>query len=498
MAGIGITSRALFRRSGVIGPAATLSHGAVIAAGPWIFTVLSIAVIDRATIGILLDEHSYAFRGLVIYAFALSLFATMPVVNVAVRQVADDIFLGNFHEIRPRYVAALILSSLASAAVAGVTLTLLRVSGIDLVVAIAATTVVGLIWPSLAFCSATRDYSGITSGFVIGLVVSIMATVAVAHADWGSAAMMAAFTTGLGLVFFALAGRILSTFPSPVRQIGPQLANLLKGFVSYRVLALGSGIAIAALWMDKWIMWVSPQGVRLENGLISAPVYDGAMFIAYLVIIPALGMFVTGIETTFFKAYRGYFHAIHARAPLSRIHVARTTLDRQATRLLWRMMAIQAILCTVAAMAAPSLVNAVGLQYQQIGILRLGLAAALFQFIFLAATSLLLFFERHGRFLVLQTIFLVCQVGFTLLSIWLGPEYLGLGHLVACAAAAFAAMAVLDRTLKKLVYLTFDTALRQSLAFGSRKARRQEKPVQIHDFPMSLYPDGPPKPLLAP
>src|SRR5690606_7800822 len=105
--------------------------------------------------------------GLVIYAFALSLLATMPVVNVAIRQVADDIFLGDLHEVRPHYVAALILSALTSFAVAGAVLAIvLDVSGIDLVVALAATTVVGLIWPSLAFCGATRDYSGITSGFV--------------------------------------------------------------------------------------------------------------------------------------------------------------------------------------------------------------------------------------------------------------------------------------------------------------------------------------------
>ena len=37
-----------------------------------------------------------------------------------------------------------------------------------------------------------------------------------------------------------------------------------------------------------------------------------------------------------------------------------------------------------------------------------------------------------------------------------GSDYLGLGHLVACAVSAFAAVAVLDRTLSRLTFLVFD------------------------------------------
>lgn len=500
MAGIGFALRDLSRRDGIIGPAASLGHGAVIAAGPWIFTVLSIAIIHQATAEILTDEVSYAFRGLVIYAFALSLLATAPIVNVAIRQVADDIFLGAFHNVRPHYVATLALCSLASAATAGTVLILIfGVSGLDLAIGVASTTVVGLIWPTLAFCGAVRDYSGITAGFLLGLLTSVTATIWGAYSGWSAALMMAAFTVGLGIVFFGLASRVLATFPHPVTDIRRPLARLFRGFARYRLLALGSAIAITALWIDKWIMWFGPHGVALTNGLISAPFYDGAMFVAYLVIIPALGFFVTAIETTFFDAFRGYFRTIRDRGPLSRIERAGKALERQTFALLARALLMQVILCAIVIMAAPLLVSAVGLQFQQIGILRYGILAALFQFAFLACTSLLLFFDGHGRYLALQVLFLVLQIALTLVSIALGPTFYGFGHLAACAVSAAAAVVVLDRTFRKLDYLTFAAALRQSMreaparSSDNHEAARQDP--RHDDVPHPVA--GRPRPLLA-
>ena len=463
MAGIGVKPRRLWRRDGLAGPAASLGHGAIVAAGPWIFTVLSIAAIYRATAAVVTLDVSYSFRGLVIYAFALSLLATAPVVSVAIRQVADDIFLGELHEVRSRYLAALVLSALASCGVAFLVFALVfGISGLYLAVGVASTTVVGLIWPTLAFCGALRDYSSITVRFLYGLLVSVAATVWGAYAGWGAALMMVAFTAGLGIVFFGLAGRVLSAFPYRVLDPLPQLLQLVRGFHRYWMLALGSAIAVTALWVDKWIMWFGPFGVKLANGLISAPIYDGAMFIAYLVIIPALGLFVISTETVFLDAYRGYLRAIRDHGPLSRIFRRSEALERQSTLLLTRALLALFIICGVVAMAAPALVGTVGLQFQQIGILRLGVLAAFCQFLFLACTSLLLFCDQHGKYLMLQVLSLALQTSFTLLSIELGLNYYGFGHLVACAASSFAAVLVLDRTFRKLEYLTFAAALRQN------------------------------------
>src|SRR5262245_21308339 len=75
------------------------------------------------------------------------------------------------------------------------------------------------------------------------------------------------------------------------------------------------------------------------------------------------------------------------------------------------------------------------------------------------------------RFLVLQLAFLLLQFTLTALSIKLGSEYFGYGHLLACATSGFPSVVVLERTLGKAVYLTFSAALRQP-------SKRQPKPRQ--------------------
>lgn len=500
MAGIGFTLRAPPARSSLIEPSIALARGSVIAAGPWIFTVVAIAMMHQATARILPQQDGHIFRGFVIYAFAISLFATAPVVNVAIRQVVDDIYLGDFDQVRPRFSAALLLSAILSGLAAVVTFALiLRIPSLDLVVAIAGTTAVGLIWPAMAFCGAVRDYSGITSGFGLGLVVSVVATVSVAHAGWGPKAMMAAFTSGLGVVFFALASRVIVAFPTAADEVSAHLKDLLRGFVRYWMLALGSAAAIASLWSDKWVMWFGPHGVALENGLVSAPFYDGPMFVAYLVMIPVLGLFVNAIETRFIDVYQRYYQTIRGKGTLARIVDARASLEKQAFLLISRVLVTQAVLCAVVVMAAPALISTVGLQFQQIGVLRFGMVATLFQFLFLACTSVLLFLDRHGRFLVLQLIFLVCQVAFTQLTMWLGIEYYGFGHLAACAVASVAAAAVLDRTFCKLDYLTFSAAVRQAQTRRSRSEGSSAVAGANHrSSDISLrFPTGRSRPLLA-
>jgi uncharacterized membrane protein len=64
---------------------------------------------------------------------------------------------------------------------------------------------------------------------------------------------------------------------------------------------------------------------------------------------------------------------------------------------------------------------------------------------------MLLFFDRRRLYLGLQTLFHVLNGGFTLLTVYLGEAYFGIGYLAACLIADLAA----DRTFERLNFLTF-------------------------------------------
>ena len=118
MAGIGFRLRTLGEQDNLLAPLASIGHAAVIAAGPWLFTVTALEVI-----GILAADHVSqsvidGFRLVVIYSFAISLISSAPIVLVAARLVGDALYARDAGRVRPLFLAASVLSAGASIAIA--------------------------------------------------------------------------------------------------------------------------------------------------------------------------------------------------------------------------------------------------------------------------------------------------------------------------------------------------------------------------------------------
>lgn len=455
MAGIGFELRQLSGNQSLSGIVGALGHAAVIAAGPWIFTIVSLAAITGITEQVAGRGTLASFRAIIIYAFAISLVLSAPVTIVAMRLVADALWLKKPERVRPllygALVVALVLVSMGVALLAAYFRMPLQLA---LSLQAAALTV-ALIWVALSFCGAVRDYNGVTLAFAVGLLVSVFAGIAAALADYGAAGIAAGFILGLAITFVLLMLRVLATFPS--RLVAPEegFVAIWTGLRRYWALAAGALAATLGVWIDKWIFWFSPIGETVEGGLVHAPLYDSAMFIASLVIIPALANFVVHLETDFFERYQRYFSTIATHGTLTQIETARAHLARRTLDNLVLITVTQVGICVVLILAAPMIVDALGLQFQQIAVLRYGALGAVFQFIFIAATSMLLFFDRRRLYLGLQLMFVALNAGFTGLTVWLGETYFGVGYFAACLVASFVAFFAADATFERLNFLTF-------------------------------------------
>ena len=86
MAGIGFQLRKLAGQDTISSVVAAAGHAAVIAAGPWLFTILALATITLLTEEIAGRATVATFRVVVIYAFGVSLVLTAPVTIVATRR----------------------------------------------------------------------------------------------------------------------------------------------------------------------------------------------------------------------------------------------------------------------------------------------------------------------------------------------------------------------------------------------------------------------------
>jgi polysaccharide biosynthesis protein PelG len=455
MAGIGFALRTLSNRNTLSSVAGAAGHAAVIAAGPWLFTIASLASITATSEPLAGHDTLATFRALVIYAFATSLVIAAPVTIVATRLLADQLWQRDTTRVRPLLVSALMLALVAVAVGVAVLVELLAVP-IKLAVALfAATSIVAMIWVVVAFCGAVRDYNGITLTFGVGLIISVACATAAAMAGLGAAGMVWGFTMGLAIALLGMAFRVLATFPTSGATSATQLKAMIEGFGPYFYLAVGAFFGTAGVWVDKWVFWFSNEGRSVTGGLIHAPLYDSAMFIASLVLIPALAQFVVKLETDFFERYQNYYGTIQDHGTIDQIEDARVKLQRNSFESLSLISVAHVAIAIVLVLAAPAIVESLNLQFRQIAILRFGALGAVFQFIFIAATSMVVFFDRRVIYCALQMLFFALNLLLTVLTINWGEEYYGVGYFAASLISAGVALLVADSTLKRLNYLTF-------------------------------------------
>lgn len=456
MAGIGFALRRLSNEETLLSRAASMGHAAVIAAGPWIFTILSLGIITLTTEPVAGLQALETFRCAVIYAFAISLVMTAPIAIVTTRLVADGLYQRKFESIAGVYIGS--LSAAAVPVIAAILLMYIGVLKIPLTLGIASGAcclLVALIWISLALAGTVHDYMGVTISFVVGLLVSIAGSLGAAILDFGAVGLVWGFNIGLAVTLFSLMARVLTTFPHEVRDPISGIRDLWRAVQRYWVMALGALAANAAIWVDKWIMWMSDIGEKVHGGFVHAPLYDSSMFVACLVIIPALSLFIVHLETDFFESYQRYFGNVRQHATLRRIEESRRSLAEVAQSSLFHIVLIQSALCAIVVLLAPLIADALNLQYRQISILRFGAIAALFQFLFLASSAILLFLDQRARYLALQVLFLVLNAALTYMTIQLGWRFHGMGFFLAALLSSVVAYIVMERTLANLNFLTF-------------------------------------------
>jgi polysaccharide biosynthesis protein PelG len=116
MAGIGFQLRLLSRQETISSMVAAMGHAAVIAAGPWLFTIFALATITALTERVAGLPTLATFRVVVIYAFGISLLMTAPITIVTTRRVADALW-GKKPELVGQLLLGAFLLSLAATGV---------------------------------------------------------------------------------------------------------------------------------------------------------------------------------------------------------------------------------------------------------------------------------------------------------------------------------------------------------------------------------------------
>jgi polysaccharide biosynthesis protein PelG len=451
MAGIGFALRTLVERDDLSARLQGYGHAAVVAAGPWLFTVLALAGFEAATRGVLDREELSRVTALVIYNFSFSLVFSGPIVMVLTRHLADCLYARQATEIPGVLIGALILlwGVQIPIGVAFVVF-ILDLPAVDCLLTLIGFLITGGIWLACVFLTALKDFRSISLAFALGMVVAFVAGtyLSLAYSDTGA---LAGLTLGLAVIFYILLGCILAEYPYRIRNP----FGFLSSFQKYWDLACIGLFYNAAIWIDKWVMWLSPDGQFVARGLVTNPSYDSSMFLAYLTIVPALILFLVSVETRFFERYVTFYQDIQNHATLQKIRQNHRLILSAIGEGIRNITIVQGVICYLALLVAPGLIGLAKGGIELVSIFRFGALGAFFHTLLLFTMIVIAYFDLRRILLGVTCLFFVSNAVLTLAFIPLGAPWTGYGYFLASLLTFVAACLAGIWCIKRLPYMTF-------------------------------------------
>jgi uncharacterized membrane protein len=184
-------------------------------------------------------------------------------------------------------------------------------------------------------------------------------------------------------------------------------------------------------------------------------IYDLPIFLAYLVIIPGMSVFLFRIETNFAEHYERYYGAIRNGETLSGIINARYQMVDAARQGVFDIFRIQGITVILAFFLGSVVLSWLNISKYYVYLFNVDIVGTGLLVVFLVLLNIFFYLDRRMDTLLLTVLFFGLNVIFTLLTLRLGIFYFGYGFVVALLLVNIIAIMLLNRTFDQLEYITF-------------------------------------------
>lgn len=400
----------------LVGTIVDFGSASIVAVGPWLMSVLALSVISLTLTPALGRAAIEDLRLSVIYAFALALAAAAPTATLAARRARRAVDEDGGRLAPEIYAVALIVGGVAALALAIAAAVGFGVARIGYAVAfVALTTSASMLWTSFAMLSALRQFWRVVGCFAIGVVVGVGFGLGAMRWTSGVEALMWSFALGLSLahaLMFAAATGQAAFEATNLREAARAVAAEIE---HNRPLFAGILFAVIAIWADKLVFWFGPHGVTARSGFAHFPTYDSAMFIAHLSMIPTLASWLQFQRGALEPALQALWRQIASQPTYGELSASADALRALVWSAAVRILFVQATCAGMLVMLTPAIVGGVGIQIDQIELIRVGAVAVLMQAVFFVACSVLMICDQTAIFRNLNLGFLVMNFMFGLI-----------------------------------------------------------------------------------
>jgi len=450
LAGIGFRLKNYFRPDDLLGKVKGTLYSIIISSGPWLITVLTVASVSLYAQRQLSINDLFILKSIITYTFAASLIVFGAFEMPLTRYLSDKIYMSDYSTFSNVFFTMVIVVTIIGAFLGGVFYSyfdfslLLRSLGVTFFVSVL------LVWLSMIFLSAAKNFHQISISFFLGGFFSFAMSLTLGKM-FDLPGFLGGFAIGQALTAALLARNLVSEFPDR-EYISFEFVEYF--FRNRQMIFIGLFYYIG-IWMDKFVFWFMGEGKLVTGLLYTNLYYDTAIFLAYLTVVPSFAIFMVQVETNFYIKYAYYFRTIENRYDLNMIDSGRLEIVTSLRQALNRLLRIQFFITLLAWLFAEPIFKFLGLPTMMIPIFRYGSIAAFLQALFLILNIIHLYFKDTKPVLINYAFFMVSNFLLSWLSLVLDFRFWGLGYLLSTLMTLVLSFVTLNKTLISLNLFTF-------------------------------------------
>jgi len=313
MAGIGFELKKIYRKEGIARSAVGIMYSTLVTIGPMVLVVGAIMLM-YLLLGI--SDVNYADRELlsttILYTFTFSIILTSPFNVVLSRFLADKFYLNQYDGIlNSFYLGVTVCGGMASLAFMPVGYSLHVNGGVELSFLYAAYVQwisLVILFFSITYLHATKDYKMISFFFLLGMATSIVMGMTF-HFGWGLEVIYA-ILYGLAAGFFVTSVCCYTYIRRYFSKTSGSYGDSMKYFGTYKKLLMANLFYMLGLYIHNFVFWTVPGRSITANTLYSNQAYDMATYLAMFTNISAMVSFTVVVETKFHTTYKEYMEAV--------------------------------------------------------------------------------------------------------------------------------------------------------------------------------------------
>ena len=403
---------------GALGPVRRFAGATVVAVGPWIVFVLTLAIISINSAPVLGRAGLEDLRVTVTYAFCFTPLAAGPI-GLAAAELARRSREGEFDiPVFDISRVALVLAGGASALLALVISLSLGIAPTGAALSfVLLSAAAAMLWVCFAVLSALKLFRLLILAFLGGICLTVAGTVAIVRLAPSVDLLLWCFAAGLIFCIAQSLNHLHRRYHRSPDRVRQALILLRHEIWRRRTLCAGVTLALVGIWTDKWAFWLSPDAMRSPAGFLHFSRYDSVMFVAHLSMIPTFSNMLMLRDRELSVAFRSVQRQMQNHASHKAVRQAIAILAMAARTGGFKLLFVQATIAGMLVLAAPWIAKAMSFDFQQFLVLRVALVALFLYSIFYVASLLLVMCGRIRHFLLVQMVFVVSNVAFSIIFI---------------------------------------------------------------------------------